>query len=211
MEREPYCWEIMKEEWVMARCGAVVAFKQGRETIIDRLEKQERKVLKKKRPKKKKKEVPFGIDPIDGLPITRSPDRTPPQSPGVFEGKISPRDPPGSPTSTKNHSDSSGDSNLGTQGCNTGVLPVRRKNSLGYAFVNFTSASAATRIRELLQGYKWGRAQTNCGSFSSSNICEVTYARILENAGKAKNFYKEFSHNDLASCKFPKNENPWGE
>ncbi|KAM7510993.1 hypothetical protein LguiB_009868 [Lonicera macranthoides] len=62
-----------------------------------------------------------------------------------------------------------------------------RKNSLGYAFVNFTSASAATKIRELLQGYKWGRIQTLCGSFSSSKICEVTYARIQMNSTSTQN------------------------
>ncbi|KAM7510992.1 hypothetical protein LguiB_009867 [Lonicera macranthoides] len=57
-------------------------------------------------------------------------------------------------------------------------MDFQRKNCLGYAFVNFTSAAAAMRIWELLQGYKWGCVQTHCGSFTSNKICEVTYARI---------------------------------
>lgn len=45
-------------------------------------------------------------------PVTGSPERTPPLSPGVFEGEVMPENPPsnqGSPSSTKNDSgDASG-------------------------------------------------------------------------------------------------------
>lgn len=82
--------------------------------MLEYLNKEEKKTLKKKRSKKvTRPKEPFFIDPIYG-PVTSSPDRTPPMSPGVFDGEISREPTPsdtGSPSSTKNHRDSNGKSN----------------------------------------------------------------------------------------------------
>ena len=83
------------------------------DAIFDKLEKTEKRSLKRRKAKKPRmKKEPFFIDPISG-PVTNSPDRTPPLSPGVFDGELTPEEPVsdiGSPTSTQNHSDSSGKS-----------------------------------------------------------------------------------------------------
>lgn len=83
--------------------------------MLDYLEREEKKALKKKRSKKvTRPKEPFFVDQIYG-PVISSPDHpSPPISLGVFDGEISPEPTPsdtGSPTSTKNYNDSSGKSN----------------------------------------------------------------------------------------------------
>ncbi|XP_077214030.1 uncharacterized protein LOC143848858 [Tasmannia lanceolata] len=52
-------------------------------------------------------------------------------------------------------------------------LPIDFKNkcNLGYAFVNFTNATAALRLYNSYHNHKWV-------VFDSKKICEITYARI---------------------------------
>ncbi|XP_008811936.2 protein terminal ear1-like [Phoenix dactylifera] len=52
-------------------------------------------------------------------------------------------------------------------------LPIdfRSGSNLGYAFVNFTSSTAAWKLHDYLHHFEW-----KC--FGSRKICEVTYARI---------------------------------
>ncbi|XP_057469321.1 protein terminal ear1 homolog [Actinidia eriantha] len=62
-------------------------------------------------------------------------------------------------------------------------------DNLGYAFVNFTSAIAATRIRKLLFRYKWGVFEdSNGGRCHSNKICETTWARIQGKVELVKHF-----------------------
>ncbi|XAR62619.1 hypothetical protein NMG60_11017450 [Bertholletia excelsa] len=58
-------------------------------------------------------------------------------------------------------------------------MDFKRKDNYGYAFVNFTTARAAQRIREVLQDYKWGSFKDSVGfPRQSKKICEITWARI---------------------------------
>lgn len=50
--------------------------------------------------------------------------------------------------------------------------------NLGYGFVNFTTASAALKIKKILENYRWGAVVTSQESFSSKKICEITWAQI---------------------------------
>ncbi|KAM7507679.1 hypothetical protein LguiA_018132 [Lonicera macranthoides] len=63
-----------------------------------------------------------------------------------------------------------------------------RKNNYGYAFVNFTSTFAAKKIKEVLNGYKWGCIQTDSGSFLSHKVCEMTLAKIQGREALVRHF-----------------------
>ncbi|XAR62618.1 hypothetical protein NMG60_11017449 [Bertholletia excelsa] len=53
------------------------------------------------------------------------------------------------------------------------------KDNLGYAFVNFTTASAAEKVRAVLQGYKWDDFTDSYGCRRySRKICETSWAKI---------------------------------
>ncbi|PIN19031.1 hypothetical protein CDL12_08290 [Handroanthus impetiginosus] len=57
-------------------------------------------------------------------------------------------------------------------------MDFRKKDNLGYAFVNFTSAVAAMKFKEIVQNYKWGMVHGDRGPITSKKICETTWARI---------------------------------
>ncbi|XP_028085339.1 protein MEI2-like 6 [Camellia sinensis] len=57
----------------------------------------------------------------------------------------------------------------------------RRGDNLGYAFVNFTTAMAATKVQGLLQNHKWAIFEDSFGVVRQSNkICEISWARIQD-------------------------------
>ncbi|XP_022852440.1 protein terminal ear1 homolog [Olea europaea var. sylvestris] len=57
-------------------------------------------------------------------------------------------------------------------------MDFRTMKNLGYGFVNFTTASAALKIKKILENYRWGAVVTSQESFSSKKICEITWAQI---------------------------------
>ncbi|VFQ65999.1 unnamed protein product [Cuscuta campestris] len=71
-------------------------------------------------------------------------------------------------------------------------LPIdfKTKNNVGYAFVNFTTAAGAAKIRELLRFYQWGEVKIGSGIFNSRKICEITWARIQGKEELVKHFEK---------------------
>ncbi|RAL38787.1 hypothetical protein DM860_013468 [Cuscuta australis] len=71
-------------------------------------------------------------------------------------------------------------------------LPIdfKTKNNVGYAFVNFTTAAGAAKIRELLRFYQWGEVKIESGIFNSRKICEITWARIQGKEELVKHFEK---------------------
>ncbi|CAN4105543.1 unnamed protein product [Withania somnifera] len=69
-------------------------------------------------------------------------------------------------------------------------LPIdfSTKNNVGYAFVNFPSASAASEVRKVLKNFKWHGVLTPSGIYSSRKICEVSWARIQGKQHLVKHF-----------------------
>lgn len=58
------------------------------------------------------------------------------------------------------------------------VFLFSKGDNLGFAFVNFTTASAALKIKEALQDYKWGEICLPNGNFTSKKILDITWAKI---------------------------------
>ncbi|XP_057785133.1 protein MEI2-like 7 [Salvia miltiorrhiza] len=55
----------------------------------------------------------------------------------------------------------------------------RRLGNLGYAFVNFTRAAAAQKMKNILCNYEWRNTYTDTGELISSNkVCEINWAKI---------------------------------
>ncbi|XP_019180223.1 PREDICTED: protein terminal ear1 homolog [Ipomoea nil] len=69
-------------------------------------------------------------------------------------------------------------------------MDFKTNNNVGYAFVNFTTAAAAAKIREVLQNHSWGVLRTTNGFFTSKKICAVTWARIQGRRELVKHFQK---------------------
>ncbi|CAL5385069.1 unnamed protein product [Camellia sinensis] len=64
-----------------------------------------------------------------------------------------------------------------------------RGDNLGYAFVNFTTAMAATKVQGLLQNHKWAIFEDSFGVVRQSNkICEISWARIQGKEDLVKHF-----------------------
>ncbi|KAK6132370.1 hypothetical protein DH2020_033891 [Rehmannia glutinosa] len=57
-------------------------------------------------------------------------------------------------------------------------MDFRKKDNLGYAFVNFTTAVMAMKFKKILQNYKWGLVYDEGRIFTSKKICDITWARI---------------------------------
>ncbi|KAL7086258.1 hypothetical protein ACP275_14G328400 [Erythranthe tilingii] len=57
-------------------------------------------------------------------------------------------------------------------------MDFRKRDNLGYCFVNFTSAAAAEKFKQVIHKYEWGTVQTGCGLITSNKVCETTWARI---------------------------------
>lgn len=58
------------------------------------------------------------------------------------------------------------------------VFLFSKGDNLGFAFVNFTTASGALKIKEALQDYKWGEFCIPNGNFTSKKILDITWAKI---------------------------------
>nr|GMD94508.1 protein terminal ear1 homolog [Ipomoea batatas] len=69
-------------------------------------------------------------------------------------------------------------------------MDFKTNNNVGYAFVNFTTAAAAAKIRERLQNHAWGVLITPNGYFTSKKICVVAWARIQGRKELVKHFKK---------------------
>ncbi|PIN07199.1 hypothetical protein CDL12_20234 [Handroanthus impetiginosus] len=67
-------------------------------------------------------------------------------------------------------------------------MDFRKEDNLGYAFVNFTSAEAALKFKEILQDYRWDTVKTEKGLFKSKKICEITWAKIQGKEELVKRF-----------------------
>ncbi|KAL3641322.1 hypothetical protein CASFOL_016290 [Castilleja foliolosa] len=57
-------------------------------------------------------------------------------------------------------------------------MDFRKKDNLGYAFVNFTTSVAAQKFKDILQGYKWASFYCQGRLFTSKKVCVITWARI---------------------------------
>ncbi|XP_027150347.1 protein terminal ear1-like [Coffea eugenioides] len=67
-----------------------------------------------------------------------------------------------------------------------------RKDNLGYAFVNFTSATAAKKIKDLLHGYVWCGNKIQDGIIHSKKICEMSWAHIQGRDALIKHFLDSY-------------------
>ncbi|GER49223.1 MEI2 C-terminal RRM only like 1 [Striga asiatica] len=57
-------------------------------------------------------------------------------------------------------------------------MDFRKKDNLGYAFVNFTSRFSALKFKAALQDFKWQTVYDSGRPMSSKKICDITWARI---------------------------------
>ncbi|CAA0827863.1 MEI2 C-terminal RRM only like 1 [Striga hermonthica] len=57
-------------------------------------------------------------------------------------------------------------------------MDFRKKDNLGYAFVNFTSPFSALTFKDALQDFKWQTVYDSGRPMSSKKICDVTWGRI---------------------------------
>ncbi|GFQ02429.1 protein terminal ear1 homolog [Phtheirospermum japonicum] len=57
-------------------------------------------------------------------------------------------------------------------------MDFRKKDNLGYAFVNFTTSVAAQKFKDILQNYKWATFYCHGRRFTSNKVCDITWARV---------------------------------
>ncbi|KAG6432658.1 hypothetical protein SASPL_104240 [Salvia splendens] len=63
--------------------------------------------------------------------------------------------------------------------------------NLGYAFVNFTNAAAAVKMKKVLSGFKWREYYTEDGeSVCSHKVCEIKWARVQGKEALIRRFEK---------------------
>ncbi|KAL7118041.1 hypothetical protein ACP275_03G110700 [Erythranthe tilingii] len=74
-------------------------------------------------------------------------------------------------------------------------MDFRRKDNLGYAFVNLTSAAAAKKFKRILHNFKWESISKKGEVITSKKICEVTWAKIQGKEALIKRF-----ENSIFSC-----------
>ncbi|XP_012853338.1 PREDICTED: protein MEI2-like 7 [Erythranthe guttata] len=67
-------------------------------------------------------------------------------------------------------------------------MDFRKRDNLGYCFVNFTSTAAAEKFKQVIHKYEWGTVQTGCGFITSNKVCETTWARIQGKQSLLKRF-----------------------
>ncbi|KAI3464459.1 hypothetical protein Pfo_021122 [Paulownia fortunei] len=67
-------------------------------------------------------------------------------------------------------------------------MDFRKKNNLGYAFANFTTAGAAFKFKKILQNFKWEMVYTDGRPITSKKICEITWARVQGKEALIKKF-----------------------
>ncbi|KAL1543888.1 protein MEI2-like 7 [Salvia divinorum] len=67
----------------------------------------------------------------------------------------------------------------------------RKLGNLGYAFVNFTNAAAAVKMKKVLSNFKWREYYTDDGeTVCSHKVCEIKWARVQGKEALIRRFEK---------------------